>query len=90
MYDADISLLLMLTNVAVVILPHVLLQEHRYCNIHGALLTSCLYTAVITTAMEDIWNIHKHTAIKLKDCTVNIHNSRKLKSHKNMPQDRKN
>jgi hypothetical protein len=51
MYDANISLLLMLTNVAVVIL-HQLLKEHRYCNISGTLLTSCLNKAVTTTAME--------------------------------------
>ena len=65
MYDADISLLLMLTNVAVVILLHELLKEHRYCNICGTLLMSCLYTAVTTTAMEDRRNIHWHTATKL-------------------------
>jgi hypothetical protein len=65
MYDADTSLFLMLTNVAVVILLHELLKEHRYCNISGTLLMSCLYTAVTTTAMEEVWNIHWHTATKL-------------------------
>jgi hypothetical protein len=57
-YDADISLLLMLTNIAVVILLLKLLKEHMYCNISGTLLMSCLYTAITTTAMEEVWNIH--------------------------------
>lgn len=38
MYDAEASLLLMLTNVAVTLL-HELLKEHRYCNISDTLST---------------------------------------------------
>jgi len=64
-HDADINLLLMLTNIAVVILLHELLKKHRYCNISGTLLMSCLYTAVTTIAMEEVWNTHWHTATKL-------------------------